>query len=87
MNVSRIFELITPFTLVAIMGLIMIGNGIVHTGRENNELQYLFGVPLTLGALGAHFLVRRLLKQNTLYIWIAEAIVVASLGYQFYYVW
>ena len=65
--------------LVAGMGLIMIGYGFVNPSQDNNVLQFIFGIPIALGAAGLHFLFRRILHQNTLTIWILEAIIVAAM--------
>ncbi len=83
MNVTRLFDLITPLTLLALAGVFMIMDGLFHLGRDNNALQFIFGVPLAIGAAAFHFLIRRLAKRNTLYIWIIEAVIVAFMAYVF----
>ncbi len=80
MNLSKIFSIITPLTLCSIMGLIMIGTGIVNTGRENNILQYFFGIPFLIGPLLLHFLIRIVCLKNNVTIWIVEGILVV-VGY------
>ncbi|MCK8495019.1 hypothetical protein M0L20_24320 [Spirosoma sp. RP8] len=84
---SRLFSYVTPLMIVSLMGVIMILYGLMQLGRENNILQFIFGIPIALGAAGFHFLIRRVLHQHTLNIWIVEAIIVAALWYQFMYVW
>ncbi|WP_420150301.1 hypothetical protein [Spirosoma sp.] len=87
MDFSKIASIVTPFMLLALGGILMVIEGLFHIGRENNALQFIFGIPIAIGAVGFHFLVRRLLKGNNLYIWIVEGFIALSLGYQFMYVW
>ncbi|GAB3705816.1 hypothetical protein GCM10027592_38700 [Spirosoma flavus] len=79
MNLTRIFDIITPLMILAFMGVIMIGYGFVDTQRENNVLQFIFGIPIALGAAGFHFLIRRVAHGDTRTIWIAESIIVVAL--------
>lgn len=74
MNVSKLFSIVTPLTLASLMGLIMIGTGIVNTGRENNVLQYFFGVPFMVGPLILHFLIRIVCLKNNVIIWVVEGL-------------
>lgn len=76
MNVSKLFSIVTPLTLASLMGLIMIGTGIVNTGRENNVLQYFFGVPFMVGPLILHFLIRIVCLKNNVIIWVVEGLLV-----------
>ncbi|GAB3325195.1 hypothetical protein GCM10027299_23010 [Larkinella ripae] len=76
MELSKVFDWITPLTLLALAGVYTIGIGITHWGQENNALQFIFGVPLTIGPLIGHFLIRQVLMRNTLRIWILEAVLV-----------
>lgn len=76
MNLEKIAGFITPLLLVALMGLIMIAYGFVKPSQENNVLQFIFGIPVLLGAIGLHYIVRRASKGNVLRIWIVEAIIV-----------
>ncbi|MGA0555164.1 hypothetical protein ACO2Q8_00825 [Larkinella sp. VNQ87] len=84
---KKLFDFITPFTLVAGLGFMMVGNGLLHLNEENNILHFFFGIPLIGMALGAHFLTRRILNQNTLQIWLMEGLLVGLVGLAFYYVW
>ncbi|MBD2701229.1 hypothetical protein IC229_11320 [Spirosoma sp. BT702] len=81
MNFSKVFDIITPLMILAGMGVIMIGYGFVDMKRENNVLQFIFGIPIALGAAGVHFLIRRAVGYKTLTMWIVEAIIVLFLGY------
>lgn len=83
MGLSKLFGLITPLVILSGIGVIMIGYGFMNMGRENNILQFFFGVPIAAGAIGLHFLVRRLARQDALYVWIAESILVAFMWYVF----
>ncbi len=83
MELSKIFAHISPLMILAFMGLIMIGYGFVNPSQDNNVLQFIFGIPIALGAAGVHFLIRRLVNYNTLYMWIIEAIMVGFLCYVF----
>ncbi len=76
MNISKLFSIVTPLTLASLMGLIMIGTGIVNTGRENNVLQYFFGVPFMVGPLILHFLIRIVCLKNNVIIWVVEGLLV-----------
>ncbi|MFD1140055.1 hypothetical protein ACFQ4C_03010 [Larkinella insperata] len=84
MTLTRLLELITPFTIVTGMGVVMVGYGLANLERENIVLNLFFGIPLTLVAAGAHFLVRQVLNRNTLYIWLLEAVLVVLFGGAFY---
>ncbi|GAB3987224.1 hypothetical protein GCM10028807_06650 [Spirosoma daeguense] len=79
MNLAKIFDIITPLMILSVMGLIMIGYGFVNPQQQNNVLQFIFGIPIALGAAGFHFLIRRAAHGNTRNIWIAEAIIVGAL--------
>ncbi|UFH57061.1 hypothetical protein [Spirosoma sp. KNUC1025] len=83
MNFVKVFDVVTPLMLLALVGVIMIGYGIVHPAPENNVLQFIFGIPIALGAAGFHFLIRRIVSYNTLYMWIIEAVIVGALWYVF----
>ncbi|GAB4054257.1 hypothetical protein [Spirosoma foliorum] len=83
MDISKVFNLVTPLMIVALMGLIMILYGFVDMKQQNNILQFLFGIPIMAGAVGLHFLIRRLAHHNTLHVWIIEAIIVAFMWYGF----
>ncbi|MBO0947876.1 hypothetical protein [Fibrella forsythiae] len=83
MDLSKIASLITPLVLMAMMGVIMILYGFVDMKRDNNILQFLFGIPLAAGALGLHYVVRRAARNNTLHVWIAESILVGLMWYGF----
>ncbi|MVM32085.1 hypothetical protein GO755_18695 [Spirosoma sp. HMF4905] len=83
MDISKVFSLITPLMIVALMGIIIILYGFVDMKQENNVLQFIFGIPIAAGAVGLHFLVRRLAQHNTLHVWIIESILVALMWYVF----
>ncbi|WP_223860886.1 hypothetical protein [Spirosoma validum] len=48
MNFAKIFDIITPLMIIALMGVIIIGYGFVHPQQENNVLQFIFGIPIAL---------------------------------------
>ncbi|GAB3940525.1 hypothetical protein GCM10028805_02460 [Spirosoma harenae] len=79
MSFTKIFDIITPLMILSFMGLIMIGYGFVNPQQQNNVLQFIFGIPIALGAAGFHFLIRRATNGNTLNVWIAEGIIVGAL--------
>ncbi|GAB3547116.1 hypothetical protein [Spirosoma fluminis] len=83
MDISKFFNLLTPLIGVAIMGVIMIGYGFVNPKQDNNILQFLFGIPIMAGALGLHWVVRRMTHNNTLSVWIIESILVGFMVYVF----
>lgn len=83
MIISKLFSLFTPLIGVMGMGVIMILYGFVDMKKENNVLPFFFGIPIAGGALGLHFLVRRLAHHNTLHVWILEAIIVAGMWFLF----
>ena len=83
MVLSKLFSLLTPLVFVAGIGVIIILYGFVDMKQENNVLQFFFSIPVAGGALGLHFLVRRLAYHNTLHIGIIEAILVAGMWYLF----
>lgn len=83
MDMSKVFSVLTPLVGVSLIGVIMILYGFIDMKQENNILQFLFGIPIAGGAIGLHFLVRRLAHQNTLHVWIVEAILVAFMWYVF----
>ena len=63
--------------------MIIILYGFVDMKQENNVLQFFFGIPIAGGAFGLHFLIRRLAHNNTLHVWLIEAIIVAGMWYLF----
>lgn len=69
------------------MGVIMVVQGVAHLNQENIILNFFFGIPLMVGALGAHFLIRRVLNGHTLFIWLLETGLAATFWSAFYYVW
>jgi ABC-type transport system involved in multi-copper enzyme maturation permease subunit len=79
MDFSKLFDIVTPLMILSFMGVIMIGYGFVNPQQQNNVLQFIFGIPIALGAAGFHFLIRRAANGNTKNIWIAEAIIVGAL--------
>ena len=83
MDIERILNFVTPFRLVSLMGVIMIAKGFVHMDQRDNILQFIFGIPLAAGMLGFDYLMRRATRDNTLYLWLAEAIIVAFMWYGF----
>jgi hypothetical protein len=87
MTASKIFNIISPFTLVTVLGFLMIGDGLVHLGRENNALQFIFGVPVVIFSILFHYLVLRICNHNTVTVWLVEGALVAIVAYLFYYKW
>ncbi|MBN8823524.1 MULTISPECIES: hypothetical protein [unclassified Spirosoma] len=83
MTFKKLFTIVTPLMGMALLGLIMIGYGFVHPSQQNNVLQFIFGIPIALGAIGAHFLILRIVHNNTLIMWIIEAVIVGFLCYAF----
>jgi len=83
MTLEKLFSIVTPLMGLALVGVIMIGYGFVHPEQQNNVLQFIFGIPIALGAAGFHFLIRRSVNYNTLRMWIIEAIIVGALCYIF----
>ena len=83
MGIAPLFSLLTPLVGVAGVGVIKILYGFVDIKRENNVPQFFFGIPIAGGALGLHFLVRRLAHHNTLHVWIIEVIIVAGIWFLF----
>lgn len=83
MVISTLLSLLTPLVFVAGMGVISILYGFVDRKQENNGLQFFFGIPVVGGALGLHFLIRRLAHHNTLHAWLIEVIVVMVIWYLF----
>ena len=81
-----IAEFLTPFMFMALLGVMMIVEGLLHMGRENNALQFIFGVPVLFGALGAHWVVWRASLRNIRTMWIVEGVLVAVSWYLFFYV-
>lgn len=81
MSFTKLFDSVTPLKLIALAGVIMIGNGIIHTGRENYALQYIIGAPIALGAAGFRCLIRRIVNYNMSNMWIIEAIIAGFLVY------
>ena len=83
MAIERILNFVTPFRLMALMGVGMIAQGFVHMDQQNNVLQFIFGIPLAAGMLGFDYLMRRATRDNTRYLWLVEAIIVAFMWYGF----
>lgn len=83
MVIAKLFSLLTPLIGVAGIGVIIILYGFVDRKKQNSVLQFFFGIPITGGAIGLHFMVRRLAHHNTLHVWIIEAILVAGMWYLF----
>jgi hypothetical protein len=83
MRIAKLFSLITPFVLVSLGGVIMILIGIFKPSKESNALQFIFGIPIFLGALGLHYLIVRMVRYNGLYVWLIEAVFVAIGCYGF----
>ena len=80
---QKLFSLVTPLVLLSLAGVVMIGYGFVDMSRENNVLQFFFGIPLAAGAFGLHALVRRACRRNTLHVWVAELVIVSLMWYGF----
>jgi ABC-type uncharacterized transport system permease subunit len=80
---QKILSLVTPLVLLSLAGVIMIGYGFINMGQENNVLQFFFGIPLAAGAYGLHVVVRRIFRQNTLHVWVAELVIVSLMWYGF----
>jgi hypothetical protein len=84
MDVEKIFSWVTPLLLGALLGLYWLLDGLSHTinGTKDEQRDYglliVLGLPLLIGCVGVHFLIRRLVQQNTLYVWIIEAMLVGS---------
>lgn len=84
MDVEKVFNWVTPLTLGALLGLYWILDGMSHTinGTKAEQRDYglliVLGLPLLLGCVGTHFLIRRLANHNTMYVWIIEAILVGA---------
>ncbi|RRA98859.1 hypothetical protein [Larkinella rosea] len=85
--ISKLISIVTPLTLMALMGVLMVVNGIAHMKQENNVLNFFFGIPLALGAFGVHMLIRHLTHHKTAYVWAIEFILVGLFWYAFMYVW
>ncbi|WP_461069246.1 hypothetical protein [Spirosoma horti] len=83
MDIEKIANFVTPFRLVSLMGIVMIGIGFLHMDQRDNVLQFIFGIPLAAGMLGFDYLMRRATRDNTLYLWIVEAVIVAFMWYGF----
>ena len=83
MDIEKIANFVTPFRLVSLMGVLMIGEGFLHMDQRDNILQFIFGIPLAAGMLGFDYLMRRATRDNTRYLWIVEAIIVAFMWYGF----
>lgn len=83
MTIERILNFVTPFRLVALIGILAIGKGFLHMDERDNILQFIFGIPLAAGMIGFDYLMRRATRDNTLYLWIVEAIIVAFMWYGF----
>ena len=83
MNLARLVDIVTPLRIVALMGVIMILYGFVDMDRQNNVLQFMFGIPIMAGALGVHYVVRRATHRNALSIWIIESVLVGGGIYVF----
>lgn len=84
---KKLFEFVTPLTLMAGGGLLIIGQGLLHLGEENNVLQFFFGVPLLFGAVVVHIIIWGMLKRNVLYIWLVEFVLVGLFLYAFFFRW
>ncbi len=63
--------------------MIIILYGFVNLKQKNNRVQFLFGIPITGGALGLHFLIRQSVHHDTVQVWLIEAIIVAVMWYLF----
>ncbi|MFC5411810.1 hypothetical protein ACFPMF_20980 [Larkinella bovis] len=87
MKIARLVKLITPMTIMACLGVVTVGYGILHLSEKNSILNFFFGIPLTIGSLLAHFLIRRVLDARTLPIWLVEFLLVATFWLAFYFVW
>ncbi|GAB3791827.1 hypothetical protein GCM10028819_00910 [Spirosoma humi] len=83
MTIERIVNFVTPFRLVALIGILAIGQGFLHMDQRDNVLQFIFGIPLAAGMIGFDYLMRRATRDNTLYLWLVEAIIVALMWYGF----
>jgi hypothetical protein len=66
-----------------LIGVVIILYGFIDMKQENNILQFLFGIPIAAGAFGLHVVVRRIARDNTLHIWVAESVLVALMAYGF----
>jgi hypothetical protein len=87
MTATKIFNIISPFTLLTVLGILIIGEGFLKWGQPNNPLQFIFGVPLLIFPILFHYLVLKVCNNKTAVVWLVEGIIVAILAYQFLYVW
>jgi hypothetical protein len=89
MDLEKVFSWVTPLTLGALLGIYWILDGLSHTvnGTKDEQRDYglliVLGLPLLVGCVGVHFLIRRLANQNTLYVWIIEAVLVGAVAVLF----
>ncbi|QKZ12183.1 hypothetical protein [Spirosoma sp. KUDC1026] len=86
MDLEKVFSWVTPLMLGALLGAYWILDGLSHTvnGTKAEQRDYglliVLGLPLLLGCVGTHFLIRRLANHNTLYVWIIEAMLVGAVA-------
>jgi hypothetical protein len=84
MDLEKVFSWVTPLTLGALLGLYWIQDGMLHTinGTKAEQRDYglliVLGLPMLLGCVGTHFLIRRIVNHNTLYVWPIEGVLVGA---------
>ena len=90
MTIEKLINWVTPLTLGALVGLYEVLHGLYYTlygtpdQQRDYPLEIVLGLPIMIGCLGGHWLIRRLAHSNTRTIWLIESILVGLVIYGLY---
>ena len=90
MNIEKLLTWITPLVLGGLLGLYEILHGLFYvlygTAEQKRDypLEIVLGLPILVGCLAGHWLIRRISHSNTRTIWITESLLVGLIIYGFY---
>ena len=87
MTFNKLLNWFTPLTMGALFGLYEALHGLyytlygTHDQKRDYPLEIVIGLPMMVLCLGTHWVIRRILHDNALNIWIVESILAGVVIY------